>query len=213
MSNTVAVISLKGGTGKTSLSIGAAAALSTPRRRVILIDSDPQGSATRWAEGGGLPFPVHALDASRGATHYRRDLEALSEGADLVLIDCPPEDGEPSNLAALVADLVLIPATPSALDLWAAGKAVQMAREARENRKGKLPLVSLIPSKLIARTRLAAELPGALKALGETVGPSIGQRVAVAEASVTGKPVAPSSPAGQELEELARHILNRLRRA
>ncbi|OXM54315.1 ParA family protein [Amycolatopsis alba] len=40
------VVNQKGGVGKTSLSVGAAAALAERGRRVLLIDLDPQGHAT-----------------------------------------------------------------------------------------------------------------------------------------------------------------------
>jgi len=206
----VATISLKGGTGKTSIAVHLAAALFTPRRSVVLVDADPQRSAAQWAESGELPFPVVALDASRGAARFKADLSALD--ADLTILDCPPELAETAMVAALLADLMLIPCGASALDLRAAKAAVDLAREAREERSGALPLVSLVPSKLISRTRLANELAGVLADFGEPVSPGIYQRVAVAEASVAGGVAPSSSLAGQEFAALAEYVLKRLRR-
>jgi len=206
----VATISLKGGTGKTSIAVHLAAVLSTPKRQVVLVDADPQRSAAQWSEGGGLPFPVVALDTSRGAARFKANLSALD--ADLVILDCPPELAETAMLAALLADLMLIPCGASALDLRAAKAAVDLAREAREERGGKLPLVSLVPSKLISRTRLANELAGVLADFGEPVALGIWQRVAVAEASVAGSVAPPGSLAGQEFAALAKHVTSRLRR-
>jgi chromosome partitioning protein len=211
MSRTLAVLNLKGGSGKTSIAVHLAAALNTARRRVALVDTDPQRSAARWAEWGAeLPFPVYAVDAEKGPARYRAALEQID--ADLLVIDTPPELETASMLAALVADLALIPCSPGALDLWATEAAVRMAREARLERRGHLPLVSLVPSRVISRTNLAKQLPATLKAIGEPVAPAIGQRVAVAQASIEGGTVRPSSPAGQEFAALARHVLNRLRR-
>jgi len=207
---TVALMSLKGGTGKSSIALHLAAALHTSRRRVAVVDCDPQQSATLWAQSGELPFAVHSLDTGQGVVRFRRELVQLEASTDLAILDCPPELAETAMLAALLSDLLLIPCSPSALDLRAAHAAVELAREARQERDKRLPLVSLVPSKLISRTRLAAELPAVLREMGEPVAPSIYQRVAVAQASVTGRTVPPKSPAGQEFRTLARHVLRRL---
>ena len=212
MSRTVALTSLKGGCGKTSVAVNLAAALSTPRRRVVLADADPQQAAVRWAENGGLPFPVEALDAERGAARFRSDLGRLQAEAELVILDTPPELAESAMLAALLADLLLIPCGPSALDLWAAKEAVELAAEARAERGRKLPYVSMVPSKLMSRTRESLELPDTLEAFGEPVAPAIYQRVAVSRATIEGGTVRPNSPAGREFQALARHVLKRLRR-
>jgi chromosome partitioning protein len=92
-------------------------------------------------------------------------------------------------VAALLADLVLVPVTPSPLDLWAATQAVATAQEARVLRAGLKSLLSLVPSKLLSQTILARDLPAALAALGEPVAPAITQRVALVEAM--GRPLAP----------------------
>ena len=207
---TVATTSLKGGTGKTSIALHLAAALHSPRRRVVVADCDPQRSAMRWAENGGLPFPVEALDTERGAARFRSDLERIE--AELVILDCPPQLAEAAMLAAMLADLLLIPCGGSALDLWAAKEAVELAAEARVERGRKLPHVSLVPSKLISRTREALELPDTLEAFGEPVAPAIYQRVTVARAAVEGGTVKANTPAGREFQALARHVSKRLRR-
>jgi len=210
----VAVCSRKGGTGKTSLAVNLAAALAGPRRRVAVLDLDPQGSASRWAEWaeGGLPFPVHGFDTDRGPAAFRAALERLAGEVDVLILDTPPELDTPTRLALLAADLALIPVGPSALDLFAAQDAVAVAREARAARGGELPAVALVPSRLISRTREAGELPATLKSLGEPVAPAIGHRIEVARASIEGRAVRPSSTAGQEFERLAAYVRNRLRR-
>jgi len=216
MTQTIAVGGLKGGSGKTSIALHLARDLSTARCKVVLIDLDPQQSTTEWAAARDddlppLPFTVESIDASRGPGRFRELFDRFTEGVDLAIFDCPPELQQTAQIAFLLADLVLIPCTPSAFDLRAAAAAVELARDARKvgPKKG-LPLVSLVPSRLIARTRIAADLPTALRTLGESVAPAIGQRVAVAESSITGRLVPAGSPAGREFAALARHVKRRL---
>ena len=220
----ISVINLKGGVGKTTIALNLAATLAEQGQRVVLIDAGPQQSATQWAQQGQLagapeaarlPLPVHPLQADAGAPQFKTALEQLAQAAQatLVVIDCPPELSDPALVAALLADLVVVPVTPSPLDLWAAKQAVATAQEARRLRDGRLPLISLVPSKLLPQTILARDLPAALEALGEPVAPAITQRVALVEAIVLGQTIgtyAKTSPAAAEFAALARHTLRRL---
>ena len=212
----ISVINLKGGVGKTTIALNLAATLAEQGHRVVLIDADPQRSATQWAQQGQpaggpgpapLPMAVHPLQADAGAPQFQ------AAQATLVVIDCPPELSDPALVAALLADMVLVPVTPSPLDLWAAKQAVATAQEARTLRDGRTPLIALVPSKLLPQTILARDLPAALEALGEPVAPAITQRVALVEAIVLGQTIgtyAKTSPAAAEFAALAQHTLRRL---
>ena len=218
----ISVINLKGGVGKTTIALNLAATLADHGHQVLLIDADPQQSATQWAQqgpaaggAGALPMAVESLRADDGAPQFQAAIARLAQAAQatLVVIDCPPELSDPALVAALLADLVLVPVTPSPLDLWAAKQAVATAQEARTLRDGRTPLISLVPSKLLPQTLLARDLPAALEALGEPVAPAITQRVALVEAIVLGQTIgtyAKTSPAAAEFAALAQHTLRRL---
>jgi len=218
----ISVINLKGGVGKTTIALNLAATLADHGHQVLLIDADPQQSATQWAQqgpaasgAGALPMAVAPLRADDGAPQFQAALVRLAQAAQatLVVIDCPPELSDPALVAALLSDVVLVPVTPSPLDLWAAKQAVATAQEARTLRDGRTPLISLVPSKLLPQTILARDLPAALEALGEPIAPAITQRVALVEAIVLGQTIgtyAKTSPAAAEFAALARHTLRRL---
>ncbi|GJG89837.1 chromosome partitioning protein ParA [Gemmatimonadetes bacterium T265] len=103
----VTVASYKGGVGKTTSAVHLAAYLQQ-RAPTLLVDGDPNRSATGWARRGALPFKV--VD-ERQAARYARDFEH-------VVIDTEARPDE-EDLRALVGgcDLLVIPTTPDALAL------------------------------------------------------------------------------------------------
>ena len=115
----VSLVHTKGGVGKTTSAMFLALVAARGGRAVRLLDADPQGSASSWAEraaasSAGLPFPV--LPASVEV------VRAVSAGAgELVVIDTPPGTAAVIDAAIDVADLVVIPtgAAPADIDrVW-----------------------------------------------------------------------------------------------
>ena len=211
---TIAVLNLKGGSTKTSTVLNLGGVLNESGRRPLLIDSDPQQSATRWAQQGAeqFPFPVVPLDIGKNIKRLKESLDKIvkQHKADTLLFDTPPQLEDEALLAALLSDIVLIPISPSPLDLWAGEQAIATVQEARKERKNGLPRVAIIPSRLIPNTILAKEIKGTLKQFNEAIAPSISMRVAMVEASVAGLPIhlyAPGSPSHREFQALAKFVM------
>lgn len=114
---TVAIVSQKGGAGKTTLAIHLAAAATRAGQISLVIDTDPQASASQWAEWReGAPPEI--IDSA--PPRIAAKIEAASEqGAELIVIDTPPHADLAASKAVECADLVLIPCRPSAFDLAA----------------------------------------------------------------------------------------------
>ena len=215
--HTIAIVNQKGGVGKTSLAMNLAWFLDTAGGRTMVLDADPQGSATRWAAGhnGAWGVAVRSVDAERDIELVSRDLEriAAEAGAEFVVLDCPPELRNAAEVALLLADVCLIPVTPSPLDIWAAEAAVSLASDAQRVRGDGKPAVALVPNRLVHNTVMARELPSTLQALGQKVAPGITERVVVAESAIVGQTVpeyAPNSPAYGEFLALARFVMETL---
>nr|WP_065711767.1 ParA family protein [Picosynechococcus sp. PCC 7117]ANV88867.1 chromosome partitioning protein ParA [Picosynechococcus sp. PCC 7117] len=99
----ITVAGFKGGVGKTTTAIHLACFFST-LGDTLLVDGDPNHSATGWAKRGSLPFKVVDLMAagrySRDFDHViidtaarpdKEELEALSDGCDLLVLPTSPD--------------------------------------------------------------------------------------------------------------------------
>ncbi len=216
MTTIISALNQKGGAGKTTMAINLAACLIEQGRRVVVADADPQQSAARWArQGDGMGFLVQPLQLDKSAQRFKAELDRLAADADLAIIDCPPELTDPARVAALLSDLVLVPCTPSPLDIWAAEAAVELAQDARALKNTHTPLVAMVPSKIQGQTVISRDIRAALAAMGEPIAPSISQRVALAECVVVGQAItdyAPHGPSHQEFANLATFVLQNLRK-
>ncbi len=114
---TIAIISQKGGAGKTTLANHLAAAAMRAGQVSLLIDTDPQASASQWAEWRQGAAP-EVIDSAPPRIPAKIEA-AVRQGAELIVIDTPPHADLAASKAAECADLVLIPCRPSAFDLAA----------------------------------------------------------------------------------------------
>lgn len=113
----------KGGCGKTTVAMQIGGALGRTGCRVLIVDADPQGTATRWAASAtdDNPFPAHVAGLAAAGGKVHREIKKYLDSYDYILVDCPPavESAVPQS-ALLVADIALVPIIPSPADLWAA---------------------------------------------------------------------------------------------
>ena len=125
---TIAIVSRKGGAGKTTIAVHLAVAAKTHGIATALFDLDPQASAALWADHRGELIPaVVPAQAPRLPSLLS---QARSNEADLVIIDTAPHAGGIASDAAAHADAILIPCRPSAFDLDAIGASVRLAQAA-----------------------------------------------------------------------------------
>jgi chromosome partitioning protein len=110
-----AMIHTKGGVGKTTTAIYLAAAASRRGWRTRVVDADPQGSASSWADraaAAGTPLPITVTPVTAG------ELRSLRSAPDeLILIDTPPGTAAAIDAAVEIADLVIIPTGTRAADV------------------------------------------------------------------------------------------------
>lgn len=129
---TVAVVSLKGGAGKTTVAVNLAATAHLSGRKVILADMDPQASALQWAkarERDKRPGP-NVLPLKSGSIAPAREA-ARAAGFDLLVIDTRAANEADALAAARVADLCLIVVRPTPIDIKAIANTVALLKPLR----------------------------------------------------------------------------------
>ena len=177
----IAVLSEKGGAGKTTLATNLARALQQRGgSRVCVLDTDPQGTSQRWsAAQSDVDMPIATGLEARA---LRRALPNLASAFDYVVIDGAPRLDQVDAIEA--ADVVLIPVQPSAADVWAAEGLSRLV--VRYGRSGS-PKGAFVVTRQIQHTALARDVETALADLELAVlRGRTSQRVAYAEALSAG---------------------------
>ncbi|SRR5579883_539783 len=202
----IAFASLKGGAGKSTLSIHLAHAIALAGKRVLLVDADPQGSVSSWAAARDTPSPFPVIGLSRNTIH--RDLPELMVNYDHCVIDTPPRVSALARSAILAADLVLIPVQPSSYDVWAAGETVELVKEA-QSFKAEIKAAFVI-NRRIGNSAIGKEIDSALADYALPVlKTAIAQRVIFSESSAgySVMELTPSSTAATEVKNLSKEVL------
>lgn len=205
----IAVLNQKGGSGKTTIATHLARALQLDGADVLLVDSDPQGSARDWAAvRDDQPLSVVGIDRPT----IERDLKNIAK-KDFVVIDGAPQASDLAVSAIKAADFILIPVQPSPYDIWATADLVELVKQRIEITDGKLQ-AAFIVSRAIKGTRIGVEITDALIGYGLPVLESrITQRVIYPGTAATGITVLEIEPEGDaavEIRALANEIKQKL---
>jgi chromosome partitioning protein len=203
---TIAVLNQKGGTGKTTISVHLARELQIEGYNVLLVDSDPQGTARDWAAAREeQPLTVVGIDRPT----LDRDVKKLGT-RDFIIIDGAPQLSSLATSAIKAGNLVLIPVQPSPYDLWATADLVDQVKQRIEITDGALK-AAFIVSRAIVGTKIGKEIFEILVEYGLPVLKSIiTQRIIYPTSARVGKTVMdyePASQAAQEIKALTAEVL------
>ncbi|MBV9482661.1 MAG: ParA family protein [Acidobacteria bacterium] len=195
---TLALISQKGGCGKSTLAVHMAVCAAMYGQRVAIIDVDPQGSAFAWNE---IREPGRKFDAIHATVTELPGLlrKAEAAGTGLTIIDTAPHTNKDPPAVAQLADFVLIPARPAFFDLKAMAATVIALHMTKTPR-------AVVLNAAPHGYRLVDEARANLQKAGVTVLPEpIHQYAALGHAVTGGLSIhefAPDSPAAAEIEGL-----------
>lgn len=181
----IAILNQKGGVGKTTLATNIACKLHLEKSKVLLIDSDPQGSARDWRAAGNNDVPVIGIDRPT----LEKDVAKIASQFDWVIIDGAPQLADMAISSIKCADLVIIPVQPSPYDIWASSDLVDIIKQ-RQQVNNNQPKAYFCISRKITNTTLSKEVFEALNGYELPVMKSgTSQRVIYAQSAAEGESI------------------------
>jgi len=200
---TVAIVSQKGGSGKTTVAVHLAVCAELAHQPAAIIDLDPQASALEWhtRRDAETPEVITATPEQLPALLQ----QAKENGAGLMIIDTAPHSDRAAVLAATHADLVLIPCRPSAFDVAAIGTTLNLLKLAKVMDRAAILLNAAPPRGILTDTAEAG-----LSEIIPVVPVRMHQRAAYSHAINAGHSVEeydPNGKAADEIRELYKWIM------
>lgn len=192
---TVAIVSQKGGSGKTTLALHLATSAAYNDLQTCVIDTDPQATAAAWGDWRGGDYQPQVV-TSPPARLAQTIQKATKIGVELVVIDTPPHAESATREAVKAANLILIPTRLRAFDLHALEATAELMRYAQ---KPTFVLLNAVPARA---TRQISEASVFVEGLGLKVCPiSFGERAAFHRSSATGEVASEADSEGKAAGE------------
>ena len=202
---TLAILSRKGGTGKTTLATHLSVAAERAGHTTALIDLDPQSSAAKWRDNRDDDTPAVISTHSERLQHILKLAE--DNGATFAILDTAPHTEIAALDAARASDMALVPCRPTLIDLQAIGSTIDVVNLA------KIP-AHIVLNAVPARGGLTAQAREAVDIYDVPCAPcEIGHRIGFVHAYNAGLTVQefePRSKASNEINLLYTYIANEM---
>jgi chromosome partitioning protein len=123
----------KGGGGKTTIATNFAVMRAREKREVLLVDADPQGTAStftvlRNSNSPRLPKYTCVRLLGEEILNAHENLKAKYQD---IIVDAGGRETDSHRAALGIADVAIIPFQPSSFDIWELAKASKVVKEMR----------------------------------------------------------------------------------
>jgi chromosome partitioning protein len=203
MAKIITIAQKKGGSGKSTIAVQLAVALSKKSNKVALLDIDKQKSTSQWfserQKAFGKDFEgISCKDIS--GWRISSEISNIGEHTDYIIIDSPPTLETETRSAIRSSDLIIVPMQASPTDLWATNEILECCREANKLTK--------ILFNRYNNTKIAREISSQIEE-GNCMKSTLGSRAIFSSSMLSGKgvlEVAPKSTAASELKQVVSEI-------
>ena len=198
----------KGGVGKSTLAVHIAMAAYDLGIRTALIDTDKQRSSSQWISEAEPGITVRVANTPEECL---KEATELRQSHDLVVGDGPAGLDDVSRTLLILADLAILPLTPSILDLRSVQQATDVLKFAQGINGGR-PEGRIVLNKMRVRDSISKELSAASQTLGVTVAKTMirdlqAYRDAAGQATSVARLGKKAKPAADEIDKLFRELL------
>lgn len=201
----ISVLNLKGGAGKTTLATNLSVYMSK-KQSILLIDADEQRSSMLWANARTTAKNLNIVSITE-TENLKKQIPSLHEKYDHLIIDGAPHADRSNAVCIFTSDVIIIPMTPSPLDLWATQEFLERVAKAKEMQK-KVQVI-LVLNRYNPQTSLAKDTQEAVSSLDLYLAKTkMHNRIAYAETILSGQSVieGKNKAAKEEFEALAKEI-------
>lgn len=129
----IIVTNQKGGAGKTTAAVHLAGTAVRRGFKILLIDADKQGTATKWVAQAeeGQAHKIRVMGLAMAEAKIAQEVKQYVEDYDIIIVDCPPSVDSPiPQVMLMIADLAIVPIVPKPGDLWASTDLLELAERA-----------------------------------------------------------------------------------